>query len=237
MPEPNFFGVGTHPDIPEALVHFTGRPRSDTDTPPDFAAGSAEDRLGLILQQGVLRGAQTWGTLGAVVCVSEPSAAALATMLSTGVTYRGAYAPWAVLIKRQALVDAGFRPVWHMSDDELAATNGQAGKFRDRRVRYVPGKVDWLAEREWRLCWGLKDAPQHPTFDLTGALAGVIVGESGWMPPPAVEHLGNATWTKYAKSCHEVPRLWWDGQQLVDDGVFDLERQMHEAWMYGHGLM
>lgn len=227
------FGAGVHPDIPAFLVHFTGRPRSPDDKPPAFADGSPEHRLCGILQQGAVRGAKTWGTLGPVVCVSEPSETALKVMLGTGVTHRGPYAPWAVLIRREALIAAGFRPVWHMSDEEMSATDGQTARFRDRRVSYNPGRVDWLAEREWRLCWGLKDEPDAPSFDLTNALEGVIVGESGWMPSPAVEYSGHATWTRYARSCHNVSRLWWNGKDLLDDGVFDLERQMNEARMRG----
>ncbi|HZW43349.1 MAG TPA: hypothetical protein VFF32_03010, partial [Dermatophilaceae bacterium] len=59
----------------------------------------------------------------------------------------------------------------------------------------------------------------------------VIVGKQGWMPPPQITSLGLGTWRKYAASCHAVPRLWWDGKELLDDGVFDLERQMQEDAM------
>ncbi len=31
---------------------------------------------------------------------------------------------------------------------------------------------------------------------------------------------------KFAYSCEAVPRLWWNGQELVDDGDFDLKRQI-----------
>lgn len=199
-----------------------------------FAAGTPEQRLVRLLQEGKLRAAHTFGTVGPVLCVSEPSQTALQVMLKTGVTWRGAYAPWAVLLDRVGLINAGFRPVWHMSPDELAATSTMPARLRDRRIRYVPGSIDWLAEREWRQCWG--DTPlAHdavPALDLTGLLVGVIVGQPGWMPPPATTTEGSATWRRYASSCHTVPRLWWNGERLVDDGVFDLERQMQEDAMY-----
>jgi hypothetical protein len=115
MPEPAFFGAGIHPDLPPSLIHFTGRPRGNGDQPPQFAQGTPEERLIRILQGGCLRASPTFGTVGPVLCLSEPSETALGVLLSTGVTFRGPYAPWAVLIERKTIVDGGFRPVWHMS--------------------------------------------------------------------------------------------------------------------------
>lgn len=185
------FGAGVHPDLPESLVHFTGRPRGQRESLPKFAASSAEARLIGILQEGLLRGARTFGTTGPVICVSEPSGAAIQVMLSTGANHRGPYEPWAVLVDRAQVISAGFRPVLHMSSDELRATSTLPASLRDRCVRYDPGRVDWLAEREWRLCSGGEITPSTDlVFVLSGALKGVIVGKKGWRarraqtPPP-----------------------------------------------------
>ena len=121
-----------------------------------------------------------------VVCLSEASSAALVTLFFTGVTHRGPYAPWAIMLDRAAAVANGFGPVWHMGDDALSATDTLPAHLADRRVRYVPGAADWLAEREWRMCWG--DALINPGFvpalPLAGLATGVIVGTQGWLPPP-----------------------------------------------------
>ncbi|MCF6506590.1 hypothetical protein E9549_04080 [Blastococcus sp. MG754426] len=241
MSQSSLFGAGVHPDLPTSFVHFTGRPRGAGDRPPPFAADGAEGRLLQILQQGLLRAASTWGTTGPVVCVSESTENAIKVMLSTGVTTRGPYEPWALLLDRDALIERGFRPVWHMSEQSLQVTNHLPALFRDLRVRYQPGEADWLAEREWRLCWG--DTPLEdgrvPALKLTGLLTGVIVGRRGWTPPSitiAEESVtttpnGSITSTttasmQFATSCDAVPRLWWNGEELVDDGVFDVNSQI-----------
>jgi hypothetical protein len=234
MSQSSTFGAGVHPDLPGSFVHFTGRPRAASDVPPQFASATPERRLVQILQQGILRAALAFGTAGPVLCVSESTTSAIRVMLSTGVTSRGPYAPWALLLDRDALIRRDFRPVWHMSGQELQATSELPASYRDRRIRYEPGVVDWLAEREWRACWG--DSPiedgRVPGLELTGVLNGVIVGRRGWMPPPITTFDGPVTWRRYARSCHAVPRLWWNGQELVADGEFNLNRQMAEHDAY-----
>lgn len=205
------FGTGLHPDLPPYLVHFTGRPRRPGDLLPSGVPADPEGRLAAILGSGFIRGYNAFGTAGPVVCVSEPSLAGLQKLFSTGVTARGPYAPWALVLERQQAVAAGFRPVWHMDDQDRAATEHLPAKMRDRRVSYTPGRVEWLAEREWRYCWG-DDAimPGHvPGIGLSGLLLAVIVGRQGWSPAPGpyAPHLGLQRWL-------------WNGQCLVSDGVF-----------------
>ncbi len=241
MAQATLFGAGVHPDLPTSFVHFTGRPRATNDKPPAFAPAGPDQRLVRILQEGFLRAAPTFGTRGPVLCVSESTDAAIRVMLNTGVTTRGPYAPWALLLDRAALVGREFRPVWHMSRTEMNATDSLPTIHRDRRVWYEPGRADWLAEREWRRCWG--DVPVQdtdpPGLDLAGLLTGVIVERQGWMPPPLVTMRTpplsflmysrvTVTSTKFAGSVDQVPRLWWNGHELKADGVFDLHRQMLE---------
>jgi hypothetical protein len=82
------------------------------DAAPAFALAEPKQRLVRILQQGFLRAGRTFRTSGPVLRVSESTASAIRVMLSTGVTARGPYAPWALLLDRDALVARGFRPVW-----------------------------------------------------------------------------------------------------------------------------
>ncbi|MEU3220329.1 hypothetical protein [Streptomyces sp. NPDC006971] len=230
-------GVGTHPDLPDTLVHFTGRPRSEKDVPPDFARGSAEDRMVSVLRGGVLRGTKVFGSDLPVICFSEASEAARRVMLRDGVVERrGPYAPWGLALDREALIDAGVRPVLHLSGEEMRLTQGLPSRLRNRRVRYDPGSSDWLHEREWRLCF---DADETPELALTPELVvGVVVGIRGWLPPGEVtplplKGLGTATLTRYAAPAHKLARWWWDGEDLVPDGEFDIEEQLRmEATFY-----
>lgn len=219
------FGAGTHPDLPDTLVHLTGRPRSQQDDhPPAFAVGDAGDRLAGIAHVGAIYYTRVWGSRGPVVCMSEASPAALTTLFATGVTHRGPYAPWAVMINRVAAIAAGARPVWHMGDDALTATNSLPTYLADLRVRYVPGRVDWLAEREWRICWG--DMPIAPNnvgaLRLANLATGVIVGVHGWLPRPRQTQSGQLS---FAYAVHGLARWWWNGERIVPDGIIDIAAQ------------
>lgn len=177
----------THPDLPATLVHFTGRPRSDKEIIPEFARGSAEDRLVSILHSGVLRGNPTyWTDDDPVICFSEATEEARRVMLREGVR-RGPYPPWGLVLHRERLIAAGARPALYVSRTELALMKEELRpRTYNRCVVYEPDSAqrrsDWLFEREWRLCFGRAQAPVLPiTRDL---VAGVIVGRKGWTPPP-----------------------------------------------------
>jgi hypothetical protein len=247
---PSMPGVGTHPDLPTTLVHFTGRPRAASDVPPDFADATAEERMVRILIEGELRATTVFGADRPVICFSEPSEAARRVMLRNGVTKRGPYAPWGLIFDRGELIAAGARPVLYLSSEEWADTDDLPHRLRNRRVRYDPGRADWLHEREWRLCFGRRDTPR---LKLTPELvAGVIVGQVGWEPPPTITH-SERTWTpstrrggprlkgrgrvwsthvRYSAAADQLPRWWWNGEDLIEDGVFDIRTQMRQAEMH-----
>jgi hypothetical protein len=174
--------MSMHPDLPDTLVHFTGRPRAQHDLPPDFARGTAEERMVNILHSGVLRGARDYWADAPVLCFSEATETARRAMLRDGVSGRGPYAPWGVVLNRQSLIQAGARPVLYLSSEEMKQTRHLPAPLRNRRVCYDPGRSDWLHEREWRMCFEEGETPELPiTREL---VVGVIVGTSGWMPPP-----------------------------------------------------
>lgn len=65
------FGAGIHPDLPNTLVHLTGRPRTrPDDLPPGFAQGGPDDRLSGIAHAGAIYATQVWRARGPVVCLS-----------------------------------------------------------------------------------------------------------------------------------------------------------------------
>ncbi|MFF9100029.1 hypothetical protein ACF1AU_05475 [Streptomyces rubrogriseus] len=174
--------MSTHPDLPDTLVHFAGRPRRQGEEPPDFACGTAEDRMVSILHSGVLRGARDYWADAPVLCVSEVTETARRAMLRDGVGGRGPYEPWGVVLDRQKLIQAGARPVLYLSKEEMDQTEMLPRRLRNRRVRYDPGYSDWLHEREWRLCF---EEGQIPEVAVTRELVvGVIVGTPNWLPPP-----------------------------------------------------
>jgi hypothetical protein len=92
--------VSTHPDLTDTLVHFTGRPRGLDEEVPDFAHGSAEERLVSILHSGVLRGNMTFWTDAPVTCFSEVTEEARRVMLGQGIR-RGPYPPWGLVLDRK----------------------------------------------------------------------------------------------------------------------------------------
>ncbi|MFI9616792.1 hypothetical protein ACIHCM_34800 [Streptomyces sp. NPDC052023] len=178
--------MSTHPDLPDHLVHFTGRPRGQDEEVPDFAQGSPEERLVNILHNGVLRGNTTFWTDAPVICFSEVTEEARRAMLRHGV-HRGPYPPWGLVLDRQQLIATGARPALYVSRTEQAHMKAELPRRTyNRCVVYEPdaarGRSDWLFEREWRLCYG---PAQTAELTITPALvAGVIVGRRGWMPPP-----------------------------------------------------
>ncbi|MET9954484.1 hypothetical protein ABZ135_23475 [Streptomyces sp. NPDC006339] len=258
--------MSTHPDLPDTLVHFTGRPRSPRDLPPDFAEGSAEDRLVSILQGGALRGAPVFGADAPVLCFSEASEEARRVMLRDGAGARRPYDPWGLVLDRRQLVEAGARPVLHVSYEERAVMQASLSpKTYNRCVAYEPGRVDWLHEREWRLCF---EAAEEPELSIRPRLVvdvgtvstapplvvGVIVGTPGWTPPPryrsyeearaeldlvvrlvhsAMETSGYqgsgipliAYGVQFARPANGLARWYWNGTELVPDGVIDIQAQ------------
>jgi hypothetical protein len=212
--------VSTHPDLPDHLVHFTGRPRGQDEEVPDFAQGNPEDRLVNILHSGVLRGNTTFWTDAPVICFSEVTEEARRTMLRQGVL-RGPYPPWGLVLDRQQLIAAGARPALYVSRAEQA--HMKADLLRptyNRCVVYEPdaarGRSDWLFEREWRLCY---DPAQTAELVITPELvAGVIVGHRGWMPPP-LQAVPADTVADLKTQLQALPTLMKSWREQLPDGA------------------
>ncbi|MFC9271333.1 hypothetical protein ACFTXJ_26630 [Streptomyces zhihengii] len=242
--------MSTHPDLPDTLVHFTGRPRGPNER-RDFPLTTSEDRLVSILRTGTLRGAAPFGLDAPVLCFSEVTEEARRAMLRDGVG-RGRYEPWGLVLHRQQLIAVGARPVLYVSREERDRMKAALPRRTyNRCVAYEPTpaqgttRSDWLHEREWRICfeeWG------EPVLPITPELvAGVIVGTSGWTPLPrdgsvqpgrsgtgvSVPSLG----LDLAWSAHGLARWYWNGAELVSDGYIDVQaQQWGAAWSWGGAL-
>ncbi|MFJ6452257.1 hypothetical protein ACIQNV_37275 [Streptomyces hydrogenans] len=221
--------MSTHPDLPDTLVHFTGRPRGPRDLPPDFAGGSAEDRLVSILHTGALRGAPDFWSDAPVICFSEVTEDARRVMLRDGAGTRGPYAPWGLVLDRQRLIAAGARPVLYLSGQEMSETHQLPTRLRNRRVRYDPGHSDWLHEREWRVCFEAGDEPVlsvAPRFAIEAGrlsttpspVVGIIVGTQGWTPPPRNVSQEEMTST-FVTRTQNMQRLMRERPDLLPSGV------------------
>ncbi|MFF5924209.1 hypothetical protein ACFY8C_38675 [Streptomyces flavochromogenes] len=239
--------MSTHPDLPDTLVHFTGRPRGK-DELREFPPTTPEQRLVSILHRGTLRGRDTFGTDAPVLCFSEVTEEARRAMLRDGVG-RGRYEPWGLVLHRQQLIAAGARPVLYVSREERDQMKAALPRQTyNRCVAYEPApaqgtRSDWLHEREWRICFEEGDPPVLP---ITPQLvAGVIVRTPGWTPPPLPQNPGlpqaggpvYSPGMSFAWSAHGLARWYWNGTELVFDGVFDVQAQQWEtAWGWGGAL-
>src|SRR5687767_1211985 len=107
----------SHPDLPNFFVHFTGRSRHYQEKTPAGIPLTAEERLVGILEDGQIRAFSSFSS-PPVVCVSESTRQAVASMVTRGPRQRPAYEPWGLLLRRQEAIDRGFRPVLHLFRDE-----------------------------------------------------------------------------------------------------------------------
>ncbi|WP_187451930.1 hypothetical protein [Streptomyces parvus] len=274
--------MSTHPDLPETLVHFTGRPRGRSAL-REFPQRTPEQRLVSILHSGNLCGAHTFGTDAPVICFSEATEEARRVMLRDGAGARGPYEPWGLVLARQQLIAVGARPVLHVSREER--TEMQASlpqRTYNRCVVYEPdstrGRSDWLHEREWRLCF---ENGNEPVLPITSQLVveagtvspsprlvvGVIVGTSGWIPPPRYRSFEEAQsqldllvhqvqsamrantdhqWpsipvhaygVEFARPANGLARWFWNGSELVWDGFIDIQAQEWETALRWGGTL
>ncbi|GHI26949.1 hypothetical protein Shyd_83200 [Streptomyces hydrogenans] len=172
----------THPDLPDTLVHFTGRSRGPKER-QDFPPTTAEDRLVSILHSGTLRGAAPFGLDAPVLCFSEATEEARRVILRDGAGW-GPYESWGLVLHRQQLIAAGARPVLYVSREERDQMKAVLPRRTyNRCVVYEPGREDWLHEREWRLCFE-DDVEPCAAHQRRSSSPASIVGTQGWTPRP-----------------------------------------------------
>lgn len=221
------------PAMRDWAVHFVGRARtSATPLPSEFVEWPASRRLASILWTGTVRGYPAPQAFGRIAAFSDVSAAELVNAFAGGLNSNGACEPWALVVRRDLLWDAGVRPVLYVDQDEASDFQVAVGRIRGQawqslvqptRLTWTPStsKRDWTHEREWRMCWS-SDEPA-PALDISSAAVAVVVGESGWSPDRAWPNDEPLT-PPYAATRHTLQYtvMRWlyraQTQDLVDDG-------------------
>ena len=150
------------PDVGDYVIHFTGRNGSRINVASRIEALAAQERLLHILVDGVIRGFETFGADGPVVCLTESTKEALRKLIA-----EGRYEPCGIGFSKQLVFDGGGGPALYVRGDEWqAAADALAHPLRSRIVRFWPGAradgdetlshhlrtpSEWLHEREWRV--------------------------------------------------------------------------------------
>lgn len=223
----------SNPDNPDWLVHFTGRAAAvrqfdETTLSGQQAArtyraqraAAPEQHLHDIFASGDIKGFPAPGT-GAypVVCFSEFTLEAIRVQMTTGFVLgrRPPWAPWALILRKQQLIDDGVRPVLYLSRDELSHLGPDTPpSLWTRCVRTVPGSRsnDWSHEREWRLCTNVIPSATAAPFGLplNGRVLAVIVGRPGWRPNDVHPSLD------FSSGLDGIQRWYFHDGRIIEDG-------------------
>lgn len=178
-----------NPDLPDVLLHMTGRHgERHSSLLSAIAEMSPASRLGSILDMRTLWASNTFDTWCPVVCFTQTTRRAMASL--NGRRFDGV----GIAFHVQPVFDEGGGPALYVRGDEYDELHGSptlSVQARSRMVRYWPGArpaqdtdpplprslsgiSEWLHEREWRLPrpasvtgdWGWKFQPEHVAFVL-----------------------------------------------------------------------
>jgi hypothetical protein len=170
-----------HPDLSGVLTHFCDRDRPQPSIPLEIRGMTAQQRLESILWAGKLSGFVTFSGGVPALCFTEATTNGLSFLIG-----RRNYRPWALVVDRQAVYDAGGGPVWHARPEEYEFLRGicESGQVNNRLQSWLVrlgGTSDWLEEREWRI--PLLPAPYEPALELSAiGLQALLVGDRDWSP-------------------------------------------------------
>lgn len=156
------------PDLGDHLIHFTGRSGPKTrDVDPAIENLSGEERLAKILEDGLIRGFETFGGSAPVVCLTESVKASVMRLVANR-----RYEPCGIGFSKQFIFDKHGGPALYVRGDEWqTATDVLPEPLRARVVRFWPGAEaepgeflpshlqttsEWLHEREWRVATELR---------------------------------------------------------------------------------
>ncbi|MFC8943011.1 hypothetical protein ACFT1B_33510, partial [Streptomyces griseoincarnatus] len=146
--------------IQPLLIHFVGRPRGSSLFGPEPAQVkelSVSEKLSNIAINALIRGFQVPGSgSNRVVSASDISPAELQWAFKQGLNTRGTYSPWAVVLDRSVMWQAGMRPVLYVDDTDAPKFQDASGAIRGDGWQALmvrtslgpqPGRSDWTHER------------------------------------------------------------------------------------------
>jgi hypothetical protein len=149
------------PDLADHVIHFTGRAGIRINVDDRIEQLPDQERLLHIVVDQCIRGFETFGADAPVVCLTESTKAAVATLVAD---HR--YTPCGIGFSKQFVFDRGGGPALYVRGDEWPATDQLLHPLRGRAVRFWPGAdpdtgenlpnhlsapSEWLHEREWRV--------------------------------------------------------------------------------------
>lgn len=167
----------------DLLVHFCGRPAwaaVSNAVPSEIRDMAPPERLEAILWSEELRAFSPFGADRSqpMVCLSESPRDHLQWLLTRG------WAPWGLLVSRQAVYDLGGGPVWYARPEQLALLDRRLHGWAVRFDAAPESRSDWLHEREWRI----PADPDSPVVPLVpGTLEAILVGDPEWEPVREVD--------------------------------------------------
>lgn len=181
------------PGQSEYLTHFCGRAAHEGGLTP-------EDRLASLCWSGELRGARTYRQWRPSISLSESRLEGLAYLIRDK-----HFAPWGIVTTRSAVWGAGGGPVWYARQDQIQSVPEE---LKIWTVPVVPGKAEWMHEREWRI-------PTDWWVPAPGDIKMLIVGDPTWRPRRDDMQMNPLTHQVERVSLvppllAKVPRLHWD---------------------------
>lgn len=161
----NSLSTKQSPDLPDVLIHMTGRQgRLGTGVRDDIAALDPTRRLASILFNQLVAPTTPFGCDWPVVCLTQTTRTALAHL-----TLNGRYNGTGIAFHTQAVFDVGGGPAFYVRGDEFNEWRAASlpESLKARAVRFWPGSSNstpndllssflhgpsqWLHEREWRI--------------------------------------------------------------------------------------
>lgn len=162
----NLLAARQSPDLPDVLIHMTGRAGTPGHgTPASIASFTPVQRLAGILFHRSLWYCQPFDGPWPVACLSQMTRTALAALTPSR------YAAVGIAFHKQAVFNAGGGPALYIRGDQYDAFREAAvdDRFKAMAVRYWPGRTapytleevirpqsemtrsEWVMEREWRI--------------------------------------------------------------------------------------
>jgi len=183
------------PDLPDVLLHMTGRHGTRAPGPPSIVTERDSIwRLANILWWQRVWAAPAFGSDWPVICFTQTTRRALAHLTTQA---RPRYDGIGLAFRSQAVFDAGGGPALYVRGDEFYdwQSSSLPEPMKARAVRFWPGSTEestddffsltngapsqWLHEREWRIPRPTADPPSWGWTFGTSDVAFLLLRDAG----------------------------------------------------------